>query len=222
MSGEAPSNTSPGKTIDEVSFPTRCGQRSDSLLFKVVAASTFPVEWVDFSIQQVGEDILLNWTTTHELNCAAYQVERSIDGKSFQVLGSLPAIGNESESLNVYQYSDTRLTQSNIYYRIRQWDFDGSYSFSDVLLLQMNRPNVLSVACYPNPSKGKVNLSVNLLGNFDISILDLYGKIVWQQRRPLGPQAQALDLNMLISGIYLLRVEALDGGLRYSQKLILD
>lgn len=219
VSGEAPTNTSPGNTIDQVSFPNSCGQHSDSLLFKVEAAATFPVEWVDFSVRQAGEEVRLSWITTHERNCDSYQIERSLDGKSFQVLGSLPATGENSNQPNVYRYTDSLAPQGDLYYRIRQWDLDGSYSYSDVRLLTTGDLPTLSVQAYPNPSQGKIEVRTNLPGEYQLQINNVQGSSLWQQAVELSLQPRPLDLSFLSPGIYLIQIEDTESGLRYSQKL---
>lgn len=220
VSGEAPTNTSPGNTIDQVSFPNSCGQHSDSLLFKVEAAATFPVEWVDFSVRQAGEEVRLNWITTHERNCDSYQIERSLNGKSFQVLGSLPATGENSNQPNVYRYTDSLAPRGGLYYRIRQWDLDGRFSFSDVRLLQLENAPTFSVQLYPNPNQGQFSLRTQLPGHFLVHIVDLNGKIIWQQAMDLGVQPVVRGVDGIVPGVYLVRIEDTVSGLFYNQKMV--
>lgn len=93
----------------------------------------FPVEWAAFTAQRKSDkDVLLAWQTATESNNEKFVVERSTNGRTFDAIGTVAGAGS-SQSLQSYQWIDGQLpTASTLYYRIRQVDYDGQFSHSDV------------------------------------------------------------------------------------------
>lgn len=101
--------------------------------FTVVDAP-LPVELVAFSAEMPGPNaVQLRWSTASELNNREFVVERSVDGRFFSTIGTVAGHGN-STSPHAYSYQDKQLPNSpeRLYYRLRQVDNDGSFSFSPV------------------------------------------------------------------------------------------
>ncbi len=90
-----------------------------------------PIEWQSFSAVPGPKGVQLEWTTASEWNSAWFYVERSQDGKQFQLIDRLPAAGN-STALQTYVATDPLPVEGSNYYRIKQEDYDGSYSYSPV------------------------------------------------------------------------------------------
>ncbi len=95
--------------------------------------SVFPVEWAAFTAQRKSDkDVLLAWQTATESNNEKFVVERSTNGRTFDAIGTVAGAGS-SQALQTYQWIDGQLpTASSLYYRIRQVDYDGQFSYSDV------------------------------------------------------------------------------------------
>jgi len=75
--------------------------------------------------------VVIKWTSTSEINCKEYQIERSLDQKSFYRIGTVEALGNSSADHD-YEYEDItvfRTTANTFYYRIKIVDKDGAESF---------------------------------------------------------------------------------------------
>jgi hypothetical protein len=101
--------------------------------FAVVDAP-LPVQLAAFSAETPGPDaVLLRWNTASELNNREFVVERSIDGRVFAALATVAGHGT-SATPHTYSYHDKQLPTGpeRLYYRLRQVDFDGSFSFSPV------------------------------------------------------------------------------------------
>ncbi len=90
-----------------------------------------PVEWIDFTITLVNTGVAMDWWTATEVNSYRFVIERSQDGKSWEDIGMVRAAG-ESQQMQAYHYLDHMPPQGLLYYRIRQEDYDGSYSYSPV------------------------------------------------------------------------------------------
>jgi hypothetical protein len=175
---------------------------------------TLPVEWLDFTVKQQGEDAILDWVTASELQADYFALERSVDGRFFTEIGRQKAVGNSQEgSQYTYQDQDVIFQLGHrIYYRLRQVDQDGSYSFSEVVELELEDQWDVWFNAMPVPVD---------------DILTVRYDLFWQQRAQiellnlLGSQLQIvslteksgkveLDVSRLPAGIYYLRLQGED------------
>ncbi|TVQ20351.1 MAG: hypothetical protein EA361_00165, partial [Bacteroidetes bacterium] len=95
-----------------------------------------PVEWLSFTAQPAGGEVLLSWQTATETNNDFFTVLRSSDGEHFQSLGRLSGAGN-SNQVNSYTFTDVAPLSGVNYYRVRQTDFDGQYDYSQTLAVEV-------------------------------------------------------------------------------------
>lgn len=91
---------------------------------------TLPVELIGFHGKRSGLYNELEWVTASEKNADYFNVERSLDGKTFTKVGKVQAAGN-SNTLKTYTFKD--IAEGVVYYRLRQIDFDGAFEYSKVI-----------------------------------------------------------------------------------------
>jgi hypothetical protein len=112
-----------------------------------------PVELISFNAEIQENGITLLWQTATETNNSGFDVERSSDNKTFEKMGFVEGKGTTSE-LQEYRFVDAGVTgKGKYYYRLRQVDYDGTESYSDVLEVDYSIiPTVFSLSQnYPNP-----------------------------------------------------------------------
>ena len=115
-----------------------------------VNAIMLPITLSDFSVKAHFGTSHLSWTPVSETNNAYFTVERSGDGKDFYEIGVLPGAGN-STSERHYSFTDEQPTNGINYYRIRQIDFDGKYSYSHVESVRFSNSIADIEFISPNP-----------------------------------------------------------------------
>lgn len=144
-------------------------------------SNPLPVSWLSFSVEQEDQIVLLNWATASEKNTDYYNVERSTDGINFITLGRVGAAGNATE-ITEYAFIDRQPVQNIAYYRIRQVDQDGTYSYSVIRVLQPDlKAEIMDI--YPNPSFGnmvRVVTAINWIPPVKIIVTDIQGRILRQ------------------------------------------
>ncbi|MBI5915718.1 MAG: T9SS type A sorting domain-containing protein [Bacteroidetes bacterium] len=91
-----------------------------------------PVELVDFRANLVQKNVHLSWLTASETNNSHFSIEKSTDGQTFREIGKVAGQGTSYEVHN-YQYTDEAPAPGINYYRLRQVDFDGQFSYSPVV-----------------------------------------------------------------------------------------
>ncbi|MDX2248933.1 MAG: PKD domain-containing protein [Bacteroidia bacterium] len=149
----------------------------------------FPVEWLDFSAIQQGDDAKLTWATANETNSSHFVIERSDDATNYEQIGITRAAGNSSKVLE-YNYIDpmiTRQSSSHLFYRLRQVDLDGSFDYSKVEEVVLRFSNT-QLSLFPNPATDAFTVLVEAEkpAAARIQVMSLEGKQVidyqWQPK----------------------------------------
>ena len=142
-----------------------------------------PVKLISFTAKAIEKDAILNWSTATERNNDHFDVERSNDGVIFTKIGEVNGAGN-STSIVKYAFTDARvadMSTQNVYYRLKQVDFDGSFEYSNLATVTFAKQGVVSILnVQPNPFAGNLVVNYNLpdQGNVTIRIIDAQGRIV--------------------------------------------
>jgi hypothetical protein len=110
-------------------FTTRSGITSLSPFSVLGEEEVLPVEFVDVWIEGKGQKTVLNWSTAWEVNNDYFSVEESTDGVHFDAIAELDGAGS-THGINRYYSPVNPKAGLSTYYRVRQTDFDGKYSFS--------------------------------------------------------------------------------------------
>jgi hypothetical protein len=182
-------------------------------------AVQLPISLLYFNAKQHGDKVRLDWTTTTEINNDYFTVERSSDGVHFEELFKKPGAGMSNVSL-YYFGVDAKPIEGLSYYRLKQTDYDGHYSYSDIESVQFSK-NVekekVEVSIYPIPAKeGKFHLSFDSESNlmYQIAIYDLVGKLVYFEnyQSEKGLNVHLIDLKNIESGIYQLEISNIEKG----------
>jgi len=176
-----------------------------------------PVQWMSFTGEHMDTYNQLDWTVTNQVDVSHYEIERKLsDSGNFETIGKLLSMGDETEVVD-YNYPDYDLEYTGVYYyRIKQIDNDGEYSYTDIIAIDVivERPDAPAARMYPNPMVDAYTLEVNTFSdNSDINyiILDADGKLVTQQtslaeRVVPGKHIFIMSADKLAPGIYTMRI----------------
>ncbi len=168
------------------------------LLLKVGNLSPLPIIISNFTAIKVNNTAKLEWSSSLEINAKEYQVERSIDGSSFQQIGTVAVKANIGE----YQFADYNLPTDKlyIYYRLKLVDNDGRNTYSTVKEITNNINIRINV--YPNPVNDILTLSGAAIGT-NILLTDIDGKVL--QKINITQTSLTVDMSKYCRGIYLLK-----------------
>lgn len=172
--------------------------------------SAFPIELGDWTARREDRQVRLAWTTLREVNNAYFLVEKSSDKQHWDELGTVTGAGN-SEQPQSYQLMDERPFWGNNYYRFRQVDFDGRFTYSPTLTVSVEAELSRTMEVFPNPLHGKtVRVRFAHDGRQSALIVrNMWGQEVMRQIIPEGPQEileRSLHLPELAAGIYLIEL----------------
>ncbi len=142
------------------------------------ALSPLPVELISFEVKDEYNAVRLDWITASEINNDYFTIERSLDGVEFTDISTVNGLGNSTTTHSYTAYDKSPSNGIN-YYRLKQTDFDGNESWSEIRSVSYMKTGL--VAIYPNPVIGS---EINLYTNDDsevvsvINFYDLAGKLV--------------------------------------------
>ena len=159
-----------------------------------------PIELVHFSATPKDKVVEVNWTTLTEINNDYFVVERSADGNAFQVLGTTPGAGNSSQMLQ-YSWTDYSPLKGTSYYRLKQVDFDGSYSYSNTVAV--SRDAFGDLVIFPNPAREQVTIQRKNTETVRVVLLAVDGTVV--RDFLMQDESTVIEVNALPAGTYLLK-----------------
>lgn len=188
----------------------------------VSPTATLPVSTLTFDAKPNIKNILLNWSTTTEINNKGFVIERSTDGSHFETIGWMDGAMNSSDRKN-YSYTDNFVQPNQLYYyRLRQTDIDSRESLSAIRQARINDRAVLQVSISPNPASNEVKVFTSgTAGLSNINLLDAKGQLVktWKQVN-CSAAPQSLDISKIAAGVYMIQV--VTGDAITTEKLIIN
>ncbi|MDN5199954.1 DUF4347 domain-containing protein [Fulvivirgaceae bacterium BMA10] len=191
------------------------------------SANPLPIELIEFNAVAVEGEVKLDWKTASETNNDFFEIQRSEDGENWEVIGILDGAGTTSV-VQSYDFTDQRPLFGQSYYRLRQIDFDGQFSYSWVETVYNEfGENNIDARLYPNPtSKDNMNLQVltqNRENVVSVTLVDLMGKKFFEQKydpSEFNKDQKIHTIAELRSGIYILIVE--QGTKQIKEKIIIE
>lgn len=157
-----------------------------------------PVELSEFDGIAVGDEVQLNWTTVSERDNDFFIVERSSDAKNWTSFAMIEGAGT-SNSINNYSVTDENPKGNITYYRLKQFDFDGSVTIHDIISVSRNASG--DVRMYPNPAKDQVKITASE----EISHIDLISVsgTIAKSIDVFGSTETNVNLSDVANGVYL-------------------
>jgi hypothetical protein len=161
-----------------------------------------PVKLIDFSAAREGNTATLSWSTSEEINSKLFDVERSLDGKIWGIVKSVPAKG-ESTVVSHYSAVDDSPMEGNNLYRLKMVDKDGTSAFSKIRNVEFDLKS--EYLLYPNPAENMINLKsvtdwkqVSKIQMFNANGVEVYTS-------PFSPTKE-ISVKNLASGTYVVKL----------------
>jgi subtilisin-like proprotein convertase family protein len=168
-----------------------------------------PIELINFDAKLNDRaEVELNWATAIEINNDYFTIERSDDGTIFEPILEVAGAGN-STVMRTYKDVDQDPLLGISYYRLKQTDFDGTSTYSQIRSVSLVRSKVEpSMVVYPNPSEGNIKVkSSGIEGMVAIMITDIQGKTIYLQHEMIHEGESPISLELkdkLNTGYYQL------------------
>lgn len=187
--------------------------------------SALPIELLYFTAQLTEQKQgQLNWATASEYNNNYFEIQRSnnASNENFESIGIVSSLGN-SNSIQSYNFLDTNPHTGVNYYRLKQVDFDGTFTYSNIVAINVNMPSNFE-AFYPNPTIDKVQYQFanNSNEKVEIRISNALGQVVetYTQAAQIGNNIFTISLENLPEGIYFITATHLQSNKVTTQSII--
>ena len=180
--------------------------------------NSFPVELTGFNASLKNNDIILTWQTATEINNFGFEIERAsvINGlyNNWQTINFINGAGN-SNTPKFYVHTDSNLPPGKYAYRLKQFDNDGGFKFSEIVEVTINTfPNYFELTQnFPNPFNPttKIKYSIPVDGNVTLKVYNSIGQLVKtliNSNHKAGSYTKIFNGKDLCSGVYFYKLEA--------------
>ena len=171
-----------------------------------VVSQTLPIELLSFTTNKKGTGVSLEWTTASETNNQSFLLERSTDGVNWSSIFTCDGAGTSTE-VHRYLFIDNNPTNGTNYYRLKQTDIDGLFTYSSIKSVSLAKDSLL-MQIYPIPASAEkitVEISSFTLCTASISVIDIMGQEICTGDIELSSspiQLKLADICSLIPGSY--------------------
>lgn len=185
--------------VDNISV--KCTDNSANLPAGVTVscAAVAPVNLSRFVGEIRNGTSILKWETSQELNNDYFEIEHSINARDFTTIGIQKGEGT-SQILNSYDFTHRNVTSKDNYYRLKQVDFDGGYTYSKIVYLE-NENGQKESSIYPNPADQELTFEGEAS---ELRIYDLSGAIV--KYIIVSGDKTTVDISTLDAGFYMIEI----------------
>ncbi|HLG35469.1 MAG TPA: T9SS type A sorting domain-containing protein, partial [Bacteroidia bacterium] len=193
-------------------FAKRTGMNGFSVFASAQTSNPLPISLLSFDAEPQGLQVLVTWVTESETNNDYFIIERTQDGQNFEKVGTHNGAGNSAATLH-YSMIDAEPLKGLSYYRLRQVDFDGKESLSQLVAVNFSVNNVLNV--FPNPAQTEIQYSFNAASDGVVlfELTDALGKTILSQKVNVQKGfnvSDPLSTRFIPQGVYLIQLKPLN------------
>ncbi len=181
-----------------------------------------PVDLVNFTGVHIKNTANhLRWSTASELNNDYFDLERSFDGREFEPIAQIEGFGTTSE-MNSYEFYDQDYKQGTHYYRLKQVDYDGRYTYSEVVVVEVELAGSKLIV-FPNPTQSEllVSFASPVSGAYSLSVFSVNGKQMMNQNLNFSSEQNfRLQVDNLPKGVYYAEMINMNNGQNYQFRFV--
>lgn len=169
--------------------------------------TSLPIELIDFTVENQDSFINIQWVTASEVNNEWFEIQKSINGEEFYNVKKVRGAGNSNQRLQ-YNVKDYQLINGISYYRLKQTDYDGRYTYSNIKVVHIKNIIGLSISNITTDAN-KIDFSYNssIEQNSKIQLIDITGRIVYNtQASGIGSHSVSIPMNNMNHGMYFIRL----------------
>ncbi|NQY11102.1 MAG: T9SS type A sorting domain-containing protein, partial [Flavobacteriales bacterium] len=168
--------------------------------------SPLPITLLSFDAFLENDEVLINWSTGTETGNDYFYIERSTGGLNWDVMETVVSDGNSSNLRN-YSAIDPNPETGLSYYRLKQTDLDGDFTYSASKAIQIIEEANSKLFIFPNPTNDYIAVFGTSLIYENIRIYDMLGREVTNQTTFVeeNDQKVIIDLSNLAKGMYYVK-----------------
>lgn len=170
-------------------------------------AILLPVTFMGITAKKEISNTIVRWDVADEIDVRGYEVEKSLDGRTFTKVGFVSANGKPA-----YSFSDNQPAEGAVYYRVKNVDIDGRFKYSSIVKLNGKNASSIVVKAFPIPARNTLTVQHDKLGaGGSITLATADGRTV-KQITPAPTAIQTnLDLAGQTPGVYIVKITDQNG-----------
>jgi len=173
-----------------------------------------PVELTSFSANVIDSKVHINWATATEINNRGFEIQR-MTGENWVFVGFKEGRGTTTEATEYTFVDDSELNPGKISYRLKQLDFDGRYSYSKIVEVDLAPADFALCQNYPNPFNPSTVINYQLPENSFVSlkVFDMIGNevaVLVNEEKQAGSHSVTFEANNISTGVYFYQIKAGD------------
>ncbi len=195
------------QNLGVVNLSTTQNLTGKSITTYIITTSPLPVKLLSFSAERTENDAVLKWKTVSEKDNDHFDILHSLDGTTFESIGKVKGKGTTG-TLQQYNFLHSSITKNKHYYQLKQIDFSGASTLSQVIMLTTEINNDPPFF-FPNPFQDKltIQLSTDKLDT-QIKVYNTLGSIYYQGET--DEHFVIISTNHFPSGLYFIEVKSAD------------
>ncbi len=207
--------------------PQACASATLHILVSGTLAGPLAVKYLSLNAVPVeNSTVAVTWVTSEEINNNHFEVERSFDLNSFKTI-AIVLDGFAAGTQKRYAYTDKSIELQNkniIYYRLKQYDNDGRFTYSKILSVKLKTDDLVAMQLSPNPFAENIKIRYNASqkGLAELSIIDANGKTILVQKASFNIGLNNISINGLSKlnvGFYVAKL-TVNGLVTATEKII--
>lgn len=180
----------------------------DGLIYSYLDTTIVPVELINFEVKATENQIVIHWTTASELNNKGFEIQRKSFTTDWNAIGFVNGSGTTT-NYTEYSFTDTSPKNGKNFYRLKQIDYDGSITYSEIISIDFSPLSIFRLyPNFPNPFNSHTIINFNLPydSNIELKIFNI-----------LGEQADKLIFENLSAGLNKINysAESLNSGVYF-------
>ena len=184
------------------------------------SCKSLPIQWLDFVARLENKNVRLTWTVAMEQNNKFFVIERSNNGRNWIAIGTVNSLGNIDQN-RMYESYDMMPKEGVNFYRIKQVDINGRYTYSDIRqVLIINQQSGFVV--YPNPTTDIVHYVIpnfSSAEHYELRLTGIDGRLI--HNYSITNSQGTLSMKNLSSGVYVLKISN-NKGMTSNKKIVLQ
>ena len=175
-----------------------------------IIGTVLPVELDRFYLQKTDDNFVkINWQTASEQSNDFFTIERSDNGINWSELAKIDGQGNSDLPFEYHYVDDLPLTGTS-YYRLKQTDFDGSFTYSTIESIRLTTDYESQIFIHPNPASHELIISGDKREWTDLDLINANGQSVFNQINVLeiSTTRVKIDISSLTPGLYFVRTRS--------------
>ncbi|MCF8297339.1 MAG: T9SS type A sorting domain-containing protein [Saprospiraceae bacterium] len=170
---------------------------------------TLPIQLISFNANKNNQNIELFWSTASEINNEFFTIERSNDAENFEIVKTVEGAGNSNEIINYSEIDESPLNGIS-YYRLKQTDFNGDFTYSEIVAVENTTDNLsLKIQnIYSNSNSINFIISNPNLENLSYELINILGEVLFSSKVDCVIEKSKIVVNTegLSHGIYFIKI----------------